>query len=238
MKLTKFRVTDFRSVEDSGWIEIEEVTGLIGTNESGKTNLLLPLWKLNPAKDGEINLLSDAPRRRYNEFKNLAKKPIFIHAMFELPAGLRKMIAALTGAPESELDVALVTRDFAGGYTVCFPNAAVVRSLPKDDMAAPLTQAREDIEQLALAIKAEEPIKSAMLAAIDDALAGVEEHDEETSIPLLEQIKKELAGVDVSKAPTARCSCRATASSLIPSMPCSPASPSRRRRRAPRRARW
>ena len=38
----------------SGWIEVDNVTSLIGTNESGKTNLLLPLWKLNPAKDGEV----------------------------------------------------------------------------------------------------------------------------------------------------------------------------------------
>jgi predicted ATP-dependent endonuclease of OLD family len=50
MKLVRFRVTNFRSVEDSGWIDVDDVTALIGTNESGKTNVLLPLWKLNPAK--------------------------------------------------------------------------------------------------------------------------------------------------------------------------------------------
>ena len=44
MKLTKFKVTNFRSVDDSGWIEADAVTALIGVNESGKTNLLLPLW--------------------------------------------------------------------------------------------------------------------------------------------------------------------------------------------------
>ncbi len=54
MKLLQFRVTNFRSVADSGWIAADDVTALIGTNESGKTNLLLPLWKLHPAKDGEI----------------------------------------------------------------------------------------------------------------------------------------------------------------------------------------
>ena len=46
MKLTRFRVTNFRSVKDSGWVDIDDVTALIGVNESGKTNLLLPLWKL------------------------------------------------------------------------------------------------------------------------------------------------------------------------------------------------
>lgn len=46
MQLLKFRVTNFRSVEDSGWIDVDRVAAFIGVNESGKTNLLAPLWKL------------------------------------------------------------------------------------------------------------------------------------------------------------------------------------------------
>ena len=46
MLLTKFRVTEFRSVQDSGWIDAEQITALIGTNESGKTNIMLPLCKM------------------------------------------------------------------------------------------------------------------------------------------------------------------------------------------------
>lgn len=53
MLLTKFHVTDFHSVQDSGWIDAEQITALIGTNESGKTNIMLPLWKLNPAAEVE-----------------------------------------------------------------------------------------------------------------------------------------------------------------------------------------
>ena len=64
MKLARFRVTNFRSVEDSGWVDVDDVTALIGVNESGKTNLLLPLWKLKPARDGEIQpIRSRRPRR-------------------------------------------------------------------------------------------------------------------------------------------------------------------------------
>lgn len=43
MRLIKYRVTNFRSVKDSGEIEVSDVGALIGVNESGKTNLLLPL---------------------------------------------------------------------------------------------------------------------------------------------------------------------------------------------------
>lgn len=74
MKLLKFRVTEFRSVLDSGWIEVENITALIGTNESGKTNILLPLWKLNPADEGEIDLQDDLPRDKYHEYRNSKPK--------------------------------------------------------------------------------------------------------------------------------------------------------------------
>lgn len=66
MLLTKFRVTEFRSVQDSGWIDTEQITALIGTNESGKTNIMLPLWKLNPAAEGQIDLQDDLPRDKYH----------------------------------------------------------------------------------------------------------------------------------------------------------------------------
>ena len=54
MKLTKFRVHDFKSIRDSGEICCGDITTLIGINEAGKSNVLLALWKLNPARGGEI----------------------------------------------------------------------------------------------------------------------------------------------------------------------------------------
>lgn len=41
MLLKSFRVTEFRSVQDSGWIDAEQITALIGTNESGNPHALL-----------------------------------------------------------------------------------------------------------------------------------------------------------------------------------------------------
>jgi hypothetical protein len=65
IRLTEFKVEDFRSVVDSGWIAAERVTELIGVNESGKINLLLPLRKLNPAHEGELKPTSDYPKSKY-----------------------------------------------------------------------------------------------------------------------------------------------------------------------------
>jgi predicted ATP-dependent endonuclease of OLD family len=88
VKLLRFRVTNFRSVDDTDWVEVDDVAALIGTNESGKTNILLPLWKLNPAKEGAIHPTSDYPRKHYNIFRHQTQKPIFIDAIFDVGAEL------------------------------------------------------------------------------------------------------------------------------------------------------
>src|SRR5262245_60804019 len=102
MKLLAFRVTEFRSVDDSDWIETDDVTALIGTNESGKTNVLVPLWKLKPANGGAIDALADYPRKRYNEIRAMKKKPIFIRAKFELPPALISEVAKLLKVNDDE----------------------------------------------------------------------------------------------------------------------------------------
>tara|TARA_R110000850_G_scaffold277034_1_gene421556 strand:- start:1769 stop:3652 length:1884 start_codon:yes stop_codon:yes gene_type:complete len=115
MKLIQFRVTNFRSVTDSGWIDISDVTALIGENEAGKTNLLLPLWKFNPTAAGEISLLDDMPRSRYAEMRNEPKSHRFIYCLFELDADDAK-IAKDYGVEVEEGARVIARRNFGGGY--------------------------------------------------------------------------------------------------------------------------
>lgn len=65
MHLVSFRVTNFRSINDSGEIDASRITALLGRNESGKSNLLRALQSLNPA-DGfkALNPIKDFPRHR------------------------------------------------------------------------------------------------------------------------------------------------------------------------------
>lgn len=72
MKLKKFKVTHFRSVMDSGWVSCDDVTTLIGINESGKSNILLALWKLKPTRGGEIDYLHDLPVTELSKYDNRA----------------------------------------------------------------------------------------------------------------------------------------------------------------------
>jgi AAA ATPase-like protein len=172
MKLTRFRVTGFRSVEDSGWIEVDDVTAFVGVNESGKTNLLLPLWKLNPANDGEVDPTADYPRKRYNEIRSDEVKPDFITAEFLLDPELQDRIADLTGSSPEELSVVRVARDYDNEYTVSFPLAVPSRTADKKRVLELLTAAKIDLES-AMAAKSEQALKSELLAAVDRAILDV-----------------------------------------------------------------
>jgi len=65
MQLKSFRVTNYRSIKDSGDITISRITALLGRNESGKSNLLRALHSLNPV-DGfkSLSPIKDFPRDR------------------------------------------------------------------------------------------------------------------------------------------------------------------------------
>ena len=65
MELKSFRVRNFRSINDSGEIDVSRITALLGRNESGKSNVLRALHSLNPA-DGfkALNPIKDFPRHR------------------------------------------------------------------------------------------------------------------------------------------------------------------------------
>lgn len=92
MKLIEFKVEKFKTIENSGVVETKDITALIGENESGKTNLLLPLWKLNPAsivERSKLKLLDDYPKKEYTNIYNaepesLLKMQEFISATFLL----------------------------------------------------------------------------------------------------------------------------------------------------------
>ena len=71
MKLTatRFRVLNYRNIDDSGWIPLERVTCFVGRNESGKTTLLKALHKFNPAREEPYDSLREFPRDRFTDYR-------------------------------------------------------------------------------------------------------------------------------------------------------------------------
>ncbi|HEX2982444.1 MAG TPA: AAA family ATPase [Ignavibacteriales bacterium] len=67
MKLKSFRIENFRCIHDSGWIDADNITALVGKNESGKTAILRALHKFNPYKNEEYSLDREWPRGKRKE---------------------------------------------------------------------------------------------------------------------------------------------------------------------------
>lgn len=123
MLLTGFQVENFRSIDKSEWISVEDVTALIGTNESGKTNLLCALWKLKPASDdGKINLLTDAPRKLYSQLRASNKDTVFINTEFLLDEKESLHVSQLRKRPLAEVKKVCVSRRYDGMYLIDFPD--------------------------------------------------------------------------------------------------------------------
>ena len=168
MRLAQFRVTNFRSVVDSGWVTVDDVTAFIGTNESGKTNLLLPLWKLRPAKEGAIVPLSDMPRKEYSGMRNQKPSPVFVRAIFETNKQEAAQLSKLTLLPPEEFAQIEVSRSFDGRHSVGFPRASPARTAPVASVTDATQGARTALDELEL--KPEQAgAKAAVLAVLETA---------------------------------------------------------------------
>jgi len=72
MKLTQARVINYRSIDDSSWVRVDDVTALVGKNESGKTAFLQAIRKINSISGEEDGfIIRDYPRKGYIKYKKI-----------------------------------------------------------------------------------------------------------------------------------------------------------------------
>ena len=143
MKLTRFRVKNFRSIDDSTWVDVNDITNIIGVNESGKSNILLALWKLNPATDdGKINLLADLPRERYAELKDSCQRLYFIETYWDLSKDedLLERLVEYGPFEEKEFYTLHFGRNYSGRYFFNFPNLNIQEKRPSKKIQTALHQ--------------------------------------------------------------------------------------------------
>lgn len=160
MTLKRFQVTNFRSIKDSGWIDCDDVTSLVGINEAGKSNVILALWKLNPVRDGEIDILHDMPTKEYSSWRNKPEEICFITADFELNTNLVNQIVSLSSCEREAVAVARIKKYYDGHYTVGFPNfnrPQIISSAPLLDR---ICSAKDTLSGLCEKTKAEAGIKA------------------------------------------------------------------------------
>ncbi|TPN35189.1 AAA family ATPase [Mesorhizobium sp. B1-1-6] len=179
MKLIKYKVTNFRSVVDSGWVDTEQVTALIGVNESGKTNLLLPLWKLNPAREGELKPTSDYPKGNYAAVRANPGNFRFVAAEFDVSEHVGKL-SEMTSVGGEYLDVVEVSRYFDGRHEIAFPKHKPQTEAMSEEIRKAIDEAKNEITAISPLAK-ESSLKPEMLKSLEEAIETVKSQEKWSS---------------------------------------------------------
>lgn len=167
MKLKQFRVTNFRSIIDSGWIDCEDVTSLVGINEAGKSNVILALWKLKPVRDGEIDPLHDMPTKEYTSWRSIPEKIPFISADFDLDDTLIDQVVKLCQCERASATTVRIRRKYDGKYTVSFPSFKIPSGINSECIESIINTASANLAKLNEKTKAEAGIKSTLQRCYD-----------------------------------------------------------------------
>lgn len=174
MTLKRFRVTNFRSIMDSGWIECDDVTSLVGVNEAGKSNVILALWKLNPVRDGKIDALHDMPTKKYAAWRSMPEKITFVSADFELDSTLADKVVKLCDCDKEAASIVNIKRRYDGKYIISFPNYQKKDSITSLLVADIVSSAREQLTLLSEKTKTEAGIKEKILTLYDGIMSFLE----------------------------------------------------------------
>lgn len=170
MTLKKFRVTNFRSVMDSGWIDCDDITTLVGINEAGKSNVILALWKLKPVRDGEIDPLHDIPTKEYSVWRSIPEEIIFISAQYELDNILADKVIELCHCDREVASIVNIQRRYDGKYLVSFPNYKKIQNIDSALIKDIVFKANIQLERLKEKTKAEKGIKDKVSAVYKNIL--------------------------------------------------------------------
>ena len=115
MKLTRARVVNYRSIDDSSWVKVDDVTALVGKNESGKTAFLQAIRKINSISGEEDGFtIRDYPRKGYIKYKKIHEQnPCEVaQAEFELSAEEVTEIEANFGNGVLAANKVIVTKNY------------------------------------------------------------------------------------------------------------------------------
>lgn len=115
MRLTQTRVINYRSIDDSSWVRVDDVTALVGKNESGKTAFLHAIRKINSISGEEDTFtIRDYPRKGYIKYKKIHdQNPCEVaQAEFELNAEEISEIEANFGNGILASNKVIVTKNY------------------------------------------------------------------------------------------------------------------------------
>ncbi len=201
MRLLAFRVENYRNIEDSGWIELEQVTALVGRNESGKTTLLKALHKFNPATAEPYDAQREFPRDRYTtQYGRQTAWPV-CSVRFALEGTIAATLAGLLPQGATLPRTATATRRYDVRLTVGFDPPLAVAALPATAIVEALDVFGKAARRLeagqpehAEAMKAERAALMAWATAGKDRFRGIANLNTTAGVQNLEAFRTDADG--------------------------------------------
>ncbi len=122
MKLETVQVTNYRCVEDSEPFDLDQVTCLVGKNESGKTSILTAIHSLNPHSGGAVDKVRDYPRRFLADYSERHPRgdARFLRTVWQYDQADLDALVALFGPAASSLTSVEISKSYGGDITWTF----------------------------------------------------------------------------------------------------------------------
>jgi hypothetical protein len=148
MKLIRACVTNYKSIDDSGWVDFNDVTCLVGKNESGKTAFLKALLRISPIKgvNGNFDAVMDYPRKNYLKHKSQLEgdnSPVAVRAEFELSSEEIAEVESQFGAGVLTSPMVEYSKTYKNALRCVFQydeKIAVSHLLSKSDLSADIVK--------------------------------------------------------------------------------------------------
>lgn len=199
MKLTakRFRVLNYRNIDDSDWIPLERITAFVGRNEAGKTALLKALHKFNPATEEPYNPQREFPRDRFTaEFRDGSDWPV-CSVEFELSADFRRELGErLNGAGIPQK--AVLTRYYDGSLAYRYDTEVSDDPLDPGELVGALEKFAHGARRLPAPTPDQEPVIQPLRTQLADWADGHKEAARrlqdlrtDSGVDLLQQVRSD-----------------------------------------------
>ena len=195
MRMQQFRIQNYKCIEDTGWMRVDDVTVLVGKNESGKTAILTALHKFNPVTPIPFDPLREFPRARFTRDFDKQDWPV-ISIVFNLPEFIRDDLAELDKS-FAAFEQVVCTRHYSGSLSVEFCPQIELAEVTSSQVLDWLKVALEYARQATVTGKGEEltKLKTTLLEYLEEQKANVAEdrHTQGNTLQQLHQYRNDLA---------------------------------------------
>ena len=201
MQMKKFRLQNYKKIEDSGWIECNSMTVFVGKNEAGKSALFKGLSKINSSDGEAYRGLKEFPRKRFTAKFEQQDWPVS-SVLFELDVNDVTKLQEICSVQINATEVTVI-RNYSGSYQFQFEpklNFQTLSTKAYIDLLMEWKKMINDIAQENMSLEEWNPIKSSLNNTLEQTIENLEtkENSELVDSNTIQNIANALRGANAN----------------------------------------